>query len=179
MRTTIPDDEFRHQLASFERSAWRWESQPAYDVTYEQEQFDRFLAGHPEPPTENKELGDWMAQIRRLTDEGKTVGRVRVVETPPTPYQRWMRWMDRWNREAGETIQYLTRSAAQKEGIIPGIGAHDWWLFDDRRLLLMHHDEHGKPVRYELLEGEPEVEQAIIWRGRAVAAANRAASAER
>jgi hypothetical protein len=41
---------------------------------------------------------------------------VRVVETPPTDYQRWMRWMDRWNRAAGEDIKYLSRANARKAG---------------------------------------------------------------
>jgi hypothetical protein len=173
VRRTIPDTEFWAQLAGYQKSAWRWEQQPAYDVTYEKDQWQAWLAGTPIPPTENKELGEWMAQVRAQTDSGKTIGRVRVVDTPPTDYQQWMRWMDRWNREAGETVQHLTRAAARVEGIIPAIGPHDWWLFDDARLLVMHHDDQGRPVRYELVEDEPEVGQAIRWRALAIAAANR------
>jgi hypothetical protein len=177
MRRIITDEEFWQQLAGFEHSAWRWEQQPAYYIGYEHEQFDKFLAGEPEPPTANRELGEWMAQVSRQVSEGKTVGRVRVVQTPLTDYQRWMRWMDRWNRKAGENIQYLTRQAAEIAGIIPQVGPHDWWLFDDQRLMVMHHDEQGMPVRYELFDDEPEVEQAIRWRTLAVDAATREADA--
>lgn len=177
MRRTISNDEFWAQLADYTRSAWRWEQQPAYDVSYEQDQWEAWLAGQPIPPTENKELGEWMTQVRRQTDSGRTIGRVRVVDTPITEYQKWMRWMDKWNRDAGETVHYLSRARAQAEGIIPQIGPNDWWLFDDARLMLMHHDKQGRPVRYELVEDEPEVAQAIRWRALAIAAANREAAA--
>ncbi|WP_155123665.1 MULTISPECIES: DUF6879 family protein [unclassified Actinoplanes] len=171
-----PGTEFWRAFETFKRSAWRWEQQPAYHLGYEQAQFDQFLAGHPESPLENEELGSWMKQVAAHVNHGRTIGRVRIVETPPTDYQRWMRWMDKFNRGAGETIQYLTRHGAQKAGIIPGIGAEDWWLFDDRRLLLMRHDDKGRRVRVEAVEDEPEVEKAIWWRAQAIAAANREAA---
>jgi hypothetical protein len=169
-----PGTEFWQEFKNFQHSAWRWEQQPAYFIGYEHEQFDRFLAGSPEPPTENADLGDWMAQVAEHVAEGKTYGRVRVVETPPTDYQRWMQWMDRWNREAGETIRYLTRQAARRAGIIPAIGPDDWWLFDDRRLVVMRFDKVGRRIQVEAFEDEPEVAQALKWRTRAIAAAEQA-----
>jgi hypothetical protein len=101
----------------------------------------------------------------------KTYGRVRIVETPPTDYQRWMQWMDRWNREAGEDILYLTRQGARDAGIIPQIGPDDWWLFDDSRLVVMRHDEFGRRIEAEMYEDESEVGQARQWRERAIRAA--------
>lgn len=172
-----PGTEFWAEFTSFERSAWRWEQQPEYWMGYERTQFDLFLEGRPEPPTANQDLGEWMAQVAKHTAEGKTYGRVRVLDVPPTDYQRWMRWMDRWNREAGEDIRYLSRGWAQAAGIIPAIGSDDWWLFDDRRLVLMRHDDQGRRIQVEVFEGEPEVEQALRWRERAIAAA--VAEAER
>ncbi len=181
MRTVLtdggPGTEFWREFESFQQSAWRWEQQPQYHLGYERLQFDLFLAGTPESPLDNDELGAWMRQVAGHVAAGRTVGRVRVVESPPTDYQRWMQWMDRWNREAGEDIRYLTRQAARAASIIPAIGDTDWWLFDDRRLVLMHHDSEGRRVKAEALEDEPEVEQAIRWRALAVAAANREAAA--
>jgi hypothetical protein len=165
-----PGTEFWQEFETFKRSAWRWEQQPAYYIGYEHEQFDKFLAGRPEPPTENADLGDWMRQVARHVAEGKTYGRVRVVEMPPTDYQRWMQWMDWWNRTAGEDIRYLSRNYARKSGIIPAIGPDDWWLFDNKRLVVMHHDAEGRRIRVEAFEGEPEVARARKWRRRAVAA---------
>lgn len=166
-----PGTEFWQAFLLFKRSAWRWEQQPAYWMGYERQQFDMFLAGRPEPPSENKDLGEWMTQVREHVAAGKTYGRVRVVDTPPTDYQRWMQWMDRWNREAGEDIRYLTRDAARSAGIIPAIGPDDWWLFDDKRLLVMRHDDRGRRIQVEAFEDEPEVTQAVHWRSRALAVA--------
>lgn len=171
MRVTITDEQFWQQLSGFERSAWRFEQQPKYHVGYERKQFDDFLAGHPEAPTENPELGAWMAQVARQTTEGKTVGRVRIVDDPITDYQRWMRWMDHWNREAGETIDYLSRRHACEVGLIPAVGEEDWWFFDNCRLMVMHYDDIGRTVRVELLDEEPEIVLARRWRDLAVRAA--------
>lgn len=174
MRRTLtdggPGTEFWEAFTTFERSAWRLEHQPAYYIGYERVQFDCFLAGHPQSPDENDDLRDWFRQTRRLVAEGKTIGRVRVVDEPLTDYQRWMQWMDRWNRDAGETIQYLPRSAARAAGL-PVDGGPDWWLLDDQRLMLMHFDDEYRRVKVELLVDEPEVDQAREWREQAIKAA--------
>lgn len=177
MRKVIDDAEFWRQLAGFKQSAWRFEQQPSYDIGYEQQQVDAFLAGKPVPPTENPELGAWMEQIAKQTAEGKTVGRVRIVDSPLTDYQRWLQWLDRWNLEAGETIDYLPRGRAIKAGLLPAAGKADWWFFDDERLMLMHFDEAGVRTNVELLEGEPEVANAMKWRALAIRAARHAPSA--
>lgn len=171
MRKAITDEEFWRQLAEFKRSAWRFEQQQSYNVDYEDRQFAHFLAGHPLPPTENKELGEWMVQVKRQTAEGKTVGRVRIVDEPLTDYQRWMQWMDHWNREAGETIDYLSRSRAHEVGLLPAAGEQDWWLFDDERLMLMFFDPAGVRIRVELVEDELEVVGARSIRDAAIRAA--------
>lgn len=177
MRRTLtdgaPGTDFWNELADFKRSAWRFEQQPSYFLGYERAQFDKFLAGRPELPTRNQDLNDWFEQTRRHVAAGRTVGRVRVLDEPPTDYQRWMLWMDRWNREAGEVIQYLPRTAARAAGILPAAGSTDWWLLDNERLLLMHFDDEYRRVRVDLLVDEPEVNQAREWRRLAIEAANR------
>jgi hypothetical protein len=175
MRRTLtdggPGTEFWEVFEGFTRSAWRFEQQRAYFIGYEHQQFDDFLAGHPQPPTDNPDLGAWMRQVAQQTSEGKTVGRVRIVDEPITDYQRWMRWMDRWNREAGETIDYLTRRRAHEVGLLPAAGEQDWWLLDDERLVLMFFDDKGFRVRVELLVDEPEVAEARRFRDLAIRAA--------
>lgn len=164
-------------LAEFERSAWRFEQQTSYWLGYERDQFEKFLTGTPESPADNPDLRSWFDRVRSWVAQGRTIGRVRILEDPPTDYQRWMLWMDRWNRNAGETIQYLTRRAAEQASVIPQAGPDDWWLFDDERLVVTSFDPLGKPARYVLVEGEAEaVGLAIRWRAWAIAAANREAA---
>jgi hypothetical protein len=169
MRKTITDEEFWRQLATFERSAWRFEQQPSYAIGYEQKIIDDFLAGHPSPP--DTVLEEWMTQVAEQTAAGKTVGRVRIIDEPMTDYQRWLKWLDAWNLKSGETIDYLTRRYAREVGLLPAVGASDWWLFDDERLMLMIFDEAGRRVRVELLTDEPEVAKARRYRDLAIRAA--------
>ncbi len=174
MRRIISDPEFWHHLANYERSAWRLEQQPTYDVGYERTQFDLFLEGRPEPPTENRELGAWMIQVKKQTDAGKTLGRVRVIDDPLTDYQRWLQWLDRWNLEAGETIDYLPRARAHAVGLLPDAGPADWWLFDDRLLMVMHFNQNGARTYVELIDEGLEVFGARAVRDLAIRAARSA-----
>ncbi len=178
MRTEIDLQGYRRELASYKRSAWRFEQQTSYWLGYERAQFDRFLAGDPESPANNPDLLSWFDRVRSWTAQGRMIGSVRIVDDSHHDNQRWMQWMHRWNRDAGETIQYLSRGAAKEAGLIPQAGTEDWWLFDDQRLVLTSFDSEGRPVRYELVENEPAlIEQAIRWRAWAVAAANRESAA--
>src|ERR1035441_6565819 len=71
-------------LRSFRRSAFRFETRSTYALSYEQADFDRFLAGSPVPPPELDWWRPWLEEISRLTAEGKTVSRVRVLDEPPS-----------------------------------------------------------------------------------------------
>ena len=102
MATPISGDEFGELLRTFQRSAFRLEVQPFYAIGEEQPEFERFLAGSPRPPTEISWWNAWLGQVAGLTRQGKTVTRVRVLDEPPTDYQRWMLWADPWYAEAGE-----------------------------------------------------------------------------
>lgn len=171
MKTALSDDQFRKELASHQRSAFRLELQPAYTVDYERDLFDSFLAGHPEPPTNRERFRAWYDQIAQQVAAGITTERVRVYDDPPTDYQRWTGYMDRWNIEAGETIHYLRRDTARQAGITDAFGGRDWWLLDNQRLLLMAYDDQGRRIDTELVTDDSEVEQARSWRDLAITTA--------
>jgi hypothetical protein len=176
MREEIDDAEFWRQLDAFEVSAWRLEQQPAYEVDYEHGVFASFLAGRPVPPTESPELNDWMTLVRRHAEHGRPIGRVRVIDNPLTDYQRWLRWCDWWNTEAGETVRYLPRALALRGGLFPDAEGPDYWLFDNRRLMLTFYDDRRQRTRIELVEDDPQVQKAIEWRAVAIALAKTAES---
>ena len=160
MRRTLTDGdfgtEFWQQLATYRRTAWRWENQPVYEITDEQASVDAFLAGRPADPMGVPYLAPWMRQVAEQTAAGKAIGRVRVLEEPPTDYQRWERWLDRWNTAAGEQIDYLTRSQAAALGE-PPFGACDWWLFDNQRVMLMRFSPAGVRISVELTDDPQDV----------------------
>ncbi len=172
MRTSLTDAEFEAAIFAAQHYAWRWEQQPCYWIGHEQAKLDAFLAGTPESPDDNPDMTAWLGQVRRLTAAGVCVGRVRVIEQPPTDYQRWLRWMDRWSIAAGEEIHYLPRWVLRQMGQPPFAPAADWWLIDDDQLLIMNYlpDGSGRTAppgtrtSVELLVDEPELRLARLWR---------------
>lgn len=160
--------EFSEALATFEHTAFRLELQPAYAEPSEAELVSAFLRGDPPPATTVPELRDWYAQVAAQVREGKRVGRVRVQEDPPTDYQRFERWLDRWNLEAGETMRYMTRQRAHQIGLLPNAGTTDWWLLDSTRLIVMWFDGEGHRIQNILTTDPADVIKACKWRDLAV-----------
>jgi hypothetical protein len=152
-------------LQSFRRSAFRLETRSTYALTYERADFERFLAGSPVPPPQLDWWHPWLDEIARLTAEGKTVARVRVLDEPPTDYQRWEMWAARWHSQAGERIGYMPRSRAQRIGL-PLL--HDWWLLDDERVIAMWFTSAGEISDRELITEPGAVARFCEWRDLAV-----------
>lgn len=161
--------EFSEALATFEHTAFRLELQPAYAEPCEAELLAAFLRGErPEPGMVVPELRQWYTQVGNQTVNGKRVERVRVQEDPPTDYQRFERWLDRWNLKAGETMRYMTRQRAHQIGLLPNAGATDWWLLDSVRLIVMWFDDEGHRIQNILTTDPADVIKACKWRDLAV-----------
>lgn len=168
MERVLTEEEWAHELRTFDLTAFRLEVQPTYAVPGEAQTVERFLAGEPEPPTEAPWLRAWFEQVAALVAGGKRIKRVRVHDDPPTPYQRWVRWIDRWNTAAGEEIRYLDRTRAHEIGLLPAAGTVDWWLMDEDRLVVMRFDDQGRRVESRLVRDPARVAQACAWRDLAV-----------
>lgn len=162
MTQPLTMDEYGALFASFDRSAFRLETQREYDVDEERGQFAAFLAGAAEDPTEM--LGDWLTYIRDTTAAGRSIERVRIYDTPLTGYQRWEMWVSRWNIDAGETIHLLGRERAAEAGIPADT---DWWLFDDVRVAAMNFVD-GRLRGVDLITDPQLVGQFCAWRDLAV-----------
>lgn len=168
MNRPVSDDEFGTLLRTYRHTAFRLELQDAYAEPDEAEMFARFLAtGDPGPET-MPGFPEWCEQVAAQTLAGKQIGRVRVHSDPPTDYQRFERYVDRWNIAAGETMRYLTRQRAHEIGLLPAAGNTDWWLLDSERLILMEFDEEHHRIRNTLTDDPEAVRQACAWRDLAV-----------
>lgn len=151
----ISEEEFLTALRTFRKSAFRLETRSSYALGYERADFEAFLVGSPVPPPELDWWRPWLDRMARFTSEGKTASRVRIVDEPPTDYQRWLLWASPWHEAAGEDIRYMTRSAAVRAGLPQ---RNDWWLLDDKRVILMR------------FTGEDAIESKLLITGRRVAA---------
>jgi hypothetical protein len=162
-------DDFFAALRDIRRSAFRLEAQPVYIEDHEQSLVDEFMAGRFLAPTEIPELAQWFEQVAAQTRDGKRIERVRIQESPPTPYQQLERWCDPWNIRAGESISYLTSQEAHDVGLLPAAGEMgDWWLLDEEILMTITHDPEGRQVQHRSTTDPSAVAQATTWRDLAI-----------
>lgn len=152
-------------LASFTRSAFRLETRSSYVLGYEEVEYQRFVAGCPTPPPDVRWWRPWLDRIAGLTSEGKAISRVRIVDNPPSDYQRWELWAAPWHEQAGERIAYLPRASAIRLALPV---TEDWWLLDDERLLLMSYDDNGRMLDPVWCTDPEKVAQHRMWRDLAV-----------
>jgi hypothetical protein len=161
-------------LHDFSHSAFRLEAQPRYTVTDERAALDQFAEGHPQPPGDYSWWQEWLDLVAGHTAHGRTVQRLRVLAEPPTTYQRWLLWGDRWHAEVGEQISYLSLSQAVAIGL--PLDA-DWWLFDNDQVAVMRFAAGGVLAGIDLLTDEYAVAPYRRWRELALTHATTAGSA--
>lgn len=127
--------EFEELFTAFSDSAFRLETLPAYHEAVERDAVGRFMAGRPPDDTW---IQGYLDMVRAATEQGRRFERVRVLQCPPTDYQRFV--MDlaaRCNIPAGEQIRVLDYEQARERGLPIG---SDFWIFDDARVAVMHFD---------------------------------------
>lgn len=164
----LGDNEVIEAILDFEHTAFRLELQAAYAEPEEDALFAAFLRGEAESPIVITELREWYARVADHISKGRRVERVRVQEDPPTDYQRFERWLDRWNISAGEVMRYMTVRRAHDVDLLPAAAGADWWLLDSSRLIVMRFDSTGRRVRNEIVTDPTEVIKACKWRDLAV-----------
>ncbi|MFE3559567.1 DUF6879 family protein [Streptomyces sp. NPDC059193] len=147
----ISSAERNRLFGTFEQDAFHLELRDDYTVPNEESPFTRWLSG------ELDDLGwfePWAREMRRVTEDGRTVRRVRVVTEPHSPYIRWEHSLTDGNQQAGEDIRWLPRHRLPAGLVLPMAG-NDWWLFDDHLLAVGHFDDQGRVLGSALIE-EPE-----------------------
>ncbi|MFJ7245427.1 DUF6879 family protein [Kitasatospora sp. NPDC098652] len=138
----LKGEEFGRLFETFERTAFRLETLPLYDVDDEREEFADFLAG--KGLASESSDNPW---VRSMTDLGKRVTRVHVLRSPLSDYLRYELASYPGNIAAGESIGIID-TARQ---VVVGLPDHDFWLFDDARVYRMHYTDAGQFVGAELL----------------------------
>jgi hypothetical protein len=146
-------------LSRVRRSAYHFERQRHYAA--ESAVFARWRAGDDQPPVGEPGFERWFGLVGERVRAGARFERVRVIDEPPTDYQRFEAWCGRWNIEAGEILRSLSRSQAEDLGIGHG---PDWWLLDDEALIITDFDPQGQPVASRLVEDQEDLDQARrLW----------------
>lgn len=158
--------EFGDLLRESCHEVFRIEAHPTYLVDHEQRELAAFLRGARPALDEIPHYASWYQAVRDVTARGCPIRRVRIIDEPPSDYQRFAIWSGRFNVTAGETLSYLPRSRAREIGFPD---TRDWWLYDSTRLLLMDFDPDGRPVGSALVDDPALVSQHRTWKDLALA----------
>lgn len=156
MPDLLTGERFRDLFTSFERTADKLETRDRYSSPTEDEAVRQFLAGEP---LDLSWLDRWFGMVRSATAAGKQFSRVRVVTEPLSDYKRFEMAVCPRTVEAGEDIRYLPRPQATALGL----PARDFWLFDNKRLALLHFDDDDRFLGAELVDDVGAVEQHRRW----------------
>lgn len=148
---------FQKLFRTFEHAAFKFEVRRAYGLPSEDLPFQQFLGGQ-DPGT--AWLQDWLDLMESQTSTGRRVERVRVMDDPPSDYLRFEIFMTPHNLAAGEDIRYLDR----RRGEELELPTHDFWLFDSRRLAILHFDEDDLFLGFETIDSVEAVLQHCHWR---------------
>ncbi|MHA5053156.1 DUF6879 family protein [Streptomyces sp. SD15] len=143
-------DAFGKLFENFEHSAWRLESRRRYAEDEVTRTWAQFVRG--EVPTWDLDT-PWSRTIRAKTDGGARVGRVRVVDDPPTRGQLYLLSHAEKNAALGEDIRNLPRAGAQRLRLPD----EDFWIFDSRLVALLRFGTDDDLTDVELITQPDEV----------------------
>jgi hypothetical protein len=117
-------------LEHFERSAFRLETLPEYNVPQESAMLAAFKRGEPVNVPDDH---PWLVRVRRHVRSGRVMRRVRVVSHPLSDYLRMeLSWYPK-SVAAGEDIRVTERRLTG-----------DFWLFDDEAAIVLKYDQAGR-----------------------------------
>jgi hypothetical protein len=130
-------------------SACRLETLQHYTVPADEERQRAFHAGEPLPPPRQGKLDD-LRVISDLRQSGRQVGRVHIVDQPPSGYVRYELAVYAENVAAGEDVRIADRS------VHPELEALtlDFAIFDagtaDAAVVLFDYDSDGRILGYSI-----------------------------
>jgi len=162
--TSLADKDFNKLFSDFEYTAYRLEALQRYDVSYEKDEFGRFLAGESRGTFPG--IAEWIdGTVAKAAALGKRMHRVHVVEEPLADYVRFeCAWAYEHTVPAGEDVRIIP----VPKGTWPDLPHYDYWLFDSSVLVSMHYQDDGA-FSYAELEDDPrKIVQANYWRDLAV-----------
>jgi hypothetical protein len=129
----------------FEKSLFRLEVLDFYEP--DREQFELYQSGKSGPDLDRRK--PWLDYIKSEADAGHSMRRVHIVRSPLSDYLKFeCEWGYAYNVQAGEQIRILDRA---EKPLGDDVILEDFWIFDDKYVVVMHYDDKGAFVKGEVL----------------------------
>lgn len=148
-----------------QHSVLRLENRSHTNIPDEQPRIAAFLAG--EQPEEDWAPQRWLDMLAAHRAAGRPFRRARIMEDPPTVYNRYMTFHAARNIAVGDDVRFLARADANALDLPD----HDFWVFDEQRVIELHFTHDGRPLEHFLLTDPDAVAAHTEWVHRAWAAA--------
>ncbi|WP_033349453.1 DUF6879 family protein [Kitasatospora aureofaciens] len=134
-------------LAQCQESALHLEMRDGY--MRDDPMFIAWQAGHRDDPEDRASWWrPWLDVMAQTVERGVTVRRARIISEPVSEYIRFEHDITFTNVAAGEEVRWLPRRLAT-DLALPG---NDFWLLDNRQLLVIHFSGDGDVTGRELLD---------------------------
>ncbi|WP_431033303.1 DUF6879 family protein [Streptomyces sp. P6-2-1] len=148
----LAPETFAGMFQNFRHSAWHLEMRRGYAVDQKESTYAQFLRG--ETPTWNMD-SSWARTISAKTRDGAYVGRVRIVDNPPTEGQRYLLAHAEHNAALGEEVRNMWRGDAERINLPD----EDFWIFDSHIVVLCLFDDDDVLTGAELITEPARVNQ--------------------
>ncbi|WP_338682622.1 hypothetical protein QD712_11355 [Streptomyces acidiscabies] len=143
-------EEFGRLFHHIEHSAWHLETRRGYASDREDSSYEVFLETGTAPMDLDSE---WCVNIREQTSQGKYIGRVRVVDSPPTKGQLFLLSYAECNAATGEDVRNVWRDDAARVHLPD----EDFWIFDSRLVAVLRFDDDDVLLHVEVITEPAEV----------------------
>ncbi|MEU0689994.1 DUF6879 family protein [Streptomyces uncialis] len=148
----LSPEQFARLFQNFQHSAWHLEMRGRYAVDETTGTYAQFIRG--EVPVWDLET-PWSRTIRAKTDDGAYVGRVRIVDSPPTAGQLYLLAHAEKNAALGEDVRNMWRTDAERVNLPD----EDFWIFDSHIVALCLFDDEDNLTGAELITEPVRVNQ--------------------
>ncbi|MFF4183002.1 DUF6879 family protein [Streptomyces sp. NPDC001691] len=148
----LDPDTFSRMFENFQHSAWHLEMRKGYAVDRADATYAQFVRG--ETPAWDMD-SPWARTIGAKARDGAYVGRVRIVDNPPTEGQRYLLAHAEHNTELGEEVRNMWREDATRANLPD----EDFWIFDSHIVALCLFDDGDNLTGVELITEPARVNQ--------------------
>ncbi len=148
----LDPETFAGMFENFQHSAWHLEMRRGYAVDRAEDTYAQFVRG--ETPTWDMN-GPWARTISAKTGDGAVVGRVRIVDDPPSEGQLYLLAHAEYNDALGEDVRNMWREDAKRVNL----PEEDFWIFDSHIVTLCLFDDDDNLTGAELITEPARVNQ--------------------
>ncbi len=128
---------------------FRLESLPVYNVPGDMKIFEEWKKSKKFPAGSYEE---WIQKLEKTKQRGVVMQRARVSTLPLSDYLKYE--TDFWKRfssKHGEQISFIDKEKFEKIKSDAGFELKDFWMFDDKLVIIFHYNENGNFLDEELI----------------------------